>query len=71
MKGLRRFERRTVVIHQSPGPSLQGVLLYAYRDCFVLVNARSLDDRTDLKGEAVIPRSPGVWIQATIPDPAP
>jgi hypothetical protein len=60
-----------MVVHQSPGPSLQGVLRRAYRDCLVLAHARSLDDRADLGGEAVVPRGPGVWMQAATLEPAP
>jgi hypothetical protein len=70
-RGLTRFEKRTVVVHAAPGPSLQGVLLHAYRDCLVLGHARSLDDKVDLGGEIVVPRSPGVWLQVPTPDPAP
>ena len=63
-RGLRRYEHQTITVHQSNGPSLQGVLLHAYRDCLVLGHARSLDDNADLGGEIVIPRGPGVWAQA-------
>lgn len=63
-RGLRRYEHQTITVHQHNGPSLQGVLLHAYRDCFVLAHGRSLDDKTDLGGEIVIPRGPGVWVQA-------
>lgn len=71
MRRLTRYEGRTVVIHQAVGHSLQGVLLHAYRDCFVLAHGRSLDAQEDLKGEIVVPRAPGVWIQATVPEPSP
>lgn len=70
-RGLKRLEGRTVVVHNAPGPSLQGVLLHAYRDCLVLAHARSLDDEADLGGEAVIPRTPGLWLQSPAPEPAP
>lgn len=70
-RGLKRFEGRTVVVHNAPGPSIEGILRHAYRDCLVLELARSLDDKTDLAGEIVIPRSPGVWLQATVPEPTP
>jgi hypothetical protein len=68
MRGLRRYEKRTVVVHHS-GPSIRGVLLHAYRDCFVLAHAKSLDDDADLGGEVVVPRAPGVWMQAHVPEP--
>lgn len=70
-RGLKSFEGRTVVVHNAPGPSIEGVLQHAYRDCLVLGFARSLDDKMDLGGEIVIPRSPGVWLQATVPEPTP
>lgn len=63
-QGLRRFERRTVVVHVPPGPSIRGVLTHAYHDCFILEHARSLDDQADLGGTVVVPRNPGVWVQA-------
>jgi hypothetical protein len=44
--------------------------LHAYRDCFVLAHARSLDDEADLGGEVVIPRAPGVFMQAHVPEPS-
>lgn len=69
-RGLRRFEGRTIVAHNPPGPSLQGVLLHAYRDCLVLAHARSLDDEADLGGEVVVPRTPGLWLQSPAPEPA-
>ncbi len=69
-RGLRRYEGRTVVIH-SAGPSLQGVLVRAYRDCLVLAHARSLDDKADLGGEIIVPLGPSVWLQAVAPEPAP
>lgn len=65
------YEGRTIVVHQTSGPSLQGVLTHAYRDCLVLEHARSLDDKADLGGEIVVPRGPGVWMQAAIPEPTP
>ena len=71
MRGLRKREGRTVIVHVPPGPSLQGVLLHAYRDCFVLAHGRSLDDKEDLAGTLIIPRGPGVWIQATVAEPTP
>lgn len=69
--GLRRFERRTVIAHVPPGPSIKGVLVHAYRDSFVIAHARSLDDEADLAGDVVIPRGPGVWIQAVQQEPSP
>ena len=69
MRGLRKYVGRTVIVHQT-GPSLQGVLLHAYRDCFVLGHGKSLDDSADLKGELVVPRGPGVWLQLATPEPA-
>lgn len=70
-RGLHGFEGRTVVVHNAPGPSLQGVLLYAHRDCLVLAHGRSLDDEADLGGEIVIPRTPGLWLQLPEPEPSP
>lgn len=70
-RGLKGFEGRTVVVHNAPGPSLQGVLLGAFRDCLVLAHARSLDDATDLGGEVVVPRTPGLWLQSPAPEPSP
>lgn len=70
-RGLKGFEGRTVVVHNAPGPSIQGVLLHAYRDCLVVAHGRSLDDEADLGGEATIPRGPGVWFQAVTPEPTP
>jgi len=67
-RGLRKLQGRTVIVHHA-GPSLQGVLLHAYRDCLVLAHGKSLDDEADLKGEIVIPRGPGVWIQMAVPEP--
>lgn len=60
-----------VVAHNPPGPSIQGVLLRAHRDCLILGAGRSLDDKTDLGGEIVIPRTPGLWLQVPAPEPAP
>lgn len=68
MRGLRKYEKHTVVVHHA-GPSIRGVLLHAYKDCFVLAHARSLDDKADLGGEVVIPRVPGVFMQAHTPEP--
>jgi hypothetical protein len=61
-RGLRKYVGQTVIVHQN-GPSLQGVLLHAYRDCLVLGHASSLDDKEDLAGELVVPMGPGVWMQ--------
>lgn len=69
-RGLRGLERRTVIVHVPPGPSLRGILVHAYKDCFVLAHARSLDDDEDLAGEIVVPRHPGVWVQAVVREPA-
>ena len=69
-RGLRRLEGGTIVVHQSTGPSIRGVLVHSYRDCLVLRHARSLDDKTDLGGDVVIPRGPGVWIQAHVQEPS-
>jgi hypothetical protein len=71
MRGLKGFEGRTVVVHNAPAPSLQGVLLHAHRDCLVIAHGRSLDDKADLGGELVVPRSPGVWLQLTVVEPTP
>lgn len=68
-QGLRSYEGRTVLVH-SPTTSIRGVLLHAYRDCFVLAHAKSLDQDADLAGEVVIPKTPGVWMQAVEPEVA-
>jgi hypothetical protein len=62
VRGLRKYERRTVIVHQH-GPSIRGVLIHDYRDCLVLRHAKSLDQDAALGGEAVIPKAPGVWMQ--------
>jgi hypothetical protein len=64
-RGLRRYECRTVVVHQN-GPSIQGVLVGVHRDCFRLRAARNLDASADLGGEIAVPRAQGVHLQ--IPD---
>ena len=43
--------------------------MHTYRDCIVLAHAKSLDDDADLGGEVVVPRAPGVWMQAHVPEP--
>lgn len=68
MRGLRRYRRQTIVVHQANAPSIRGVLLHTYKECVVLGHARSLDDKTDLGGEVVIPLHPGVWWQAHVPE---
>lgn len=65
-QGLRRYERRTVIAHQPPSPTIQGVLIEAYDDCFVLAHAKSLDDGEELGGEIIILRNPGVFLQTVI-----
>lgn len=66
-KSLRTYERRTVIVHNAT-TSISGVLVHAYRDCFVLRNAKALDQDADLAGEAVIPKTPGVWMQVVDPE---
>jgi len=65
-RGLRSYEKRLVLIHVPSGPSLKGLLVKAYPDCFVLVNAESLDQAVKLGGEIVVPRGPGVWVQTVV-----
>lgn len=65
--GMSSYERRTVIAHQT-GPSVRGVLMHDYRDCIVLVHARSLDEDADLAGEVVIPKTQGVWMQVIDPE---
>ncbi len=65
-RGLRAYEKRLVIVHVPPGPSLKGLLVAAHRDCFVLVHAESLDQAIKLGGEVVVPRGPGVWVQTVV-----
>lgn len=71
MRGLRRYVGHTIVVHQAHGPSLRGVLTRVWKDCLVLEHAHSLDDKADLGGQVVVPRGPGVWVQANAPEPTP
>lgn len=62
MRRLRNYERQTVIVHGAT-TSIRGVLIHAYRDCFVLRHAKALDQDADLAGEVVIPKTQGVWLQ--------
>lgn len=64
-KSLRAYEHRIVIVHVASGPSIRGLLVAAHRDCFVVGRAEHLDTEEALKGEVVIPRGPGVWLQVT------
>lgn len=65
VNGLKRHVGRTVVVHQN-GPSIEGVLLAAHKDCLILGHATHLDAKTELGGQIVVPRAQGVYLQ--IPD---
>lgn len=63
-RGLRGFENRTVRVHTPPpGPSLQGVLVRAHKDCLILGQATHLDSEEQLAGETVVPVRAGVFFQ--------
>lgn len=55
----RRWIGRTVVIHTFRGPSLQGVLLEAHKDCWALGHVRHLDEDQQLAGQVAVPRVNG------------
>ena len=55
--GIRRLNRKTVVVHLLSGQSLQGVLAATYRDCVVLRHVAVLDKKAvQLEGELTIPK---------------
>lgn len=66
-RGLRRLQRKSVVLHTGDGQSFRGVLLDTYRDSLVLVEAEHLDGdvRVELAGHVVIPRRNVSWLQVT------
>lgn len=63
--GVRRLERRRVVIHTKDDRSIRGVLTKNYRDCLVLAQAEYLHEAkpTELEGDAVILRDNVSWLQ--------
>lgn len=68
--GLRRYEKRLVIIHVPSGPSLKGLLAHVHRDCFVLAKAVHLDSKQELGGETIVPRAAGVWVQTLVQEQA-
>lgn len=54
--GVRRYERRSVLLHTKDGGSFRGVLAHAYRDCMVLTNVTTWSgtDPVPLGGEVVV-----------------
>lgn len=54
--GVRRYERRSVLLHTRDGGSFRGVLAHAYKDCMVLrhVTTWSGTDAVPLGGEVVV-----------------
>lgn len=62
-RGLRRFLRRTMVVHTKDGRSFRGVLVGEFADCIVLSHARLLDEDVSLGGEPVILRENVSWAQ--------
>jgi small nuclear ribonucleoprotein (snRNP)-like protein len=62
-RGLRRFLRRTMVVHTKDGRSFRGILVGEHADCIVLSHARLLDADVALGGEPVILRENISWCQ--------
>ena len=57
ISALRRLEKQTIVVHLTSGHSLRGVLRARYRQDIVLSHVTHLDQKADLGGEVLIPRS--------------
>lgn len=55
----RSFEGHVVVVHTFTGPSLQGVLVSAGRDAWLLGGVTHLDDDVTLSGQVSVPRANG------------
>lgn len=66
MRWLNRQLTHTVVVHTTAKESLRGVLVGVYSDCLVIAHAYYLHadgTRTEVDGEAIVPRPQVAWIQ--------
>jgi hypothetical protein len=68
-RGLRRYERATVIAHLKDGTSLRGVLASAHRDCLVLSAAESLsagENPVKLGGDQLVPMGNVSFLQTVV-----
>jgi hypothetical protein len=68
--GIRRLERRTVMVHTKDGRSFRGVLVGVYRDSITLAHSATWSgrDQVALEGEAHVPRENISFLQTLSPE---